>query len=263
MSETLKNVDLSVNKLLKAQQSGEACEPIRSLIGEKDLDLAYKIQNQICQLRVANGARIVGKKIGLTSESVQKQLGVDQPDFGVLFNDMQRNDGETIPWKETMQPKVEAEIAFIINKNLPEKEITMEALIDAIDSAAAAIEIVGSRIDNWNIRITDTIADNASASHFVLGYKRVSLRQLDLVNCKMEMTRNKALVSEGRGSDCLGNPLNATLWLVNKMAALGTPIRKGNVILSGSLGPMSTVEPGDKFTASIEGLGSVSINFGE
>lgn len=263
MTELLNNIDLSVSKLLKAQQSGEACEPIRSIIGEKDLDVAYKIQEQIAKLRVENGARVVGRKVGLTSKVVQQQLGVDQPDFGVLFNDMQRNDGDTILWKETMQPKVEAEIAFIINKNLPEKEITMETLVEAIDSAAAAIEIVGSRIDNWNIRITDTIADNASASHFVLGYKRVSLRNLDLVNCKMEMTKNKDLVAEGRGAECLGNPLNATLWLVNKMASLGTPIRKGNVILSGSLGPMAAVAPGDKISASIEGLGTVSVSFGE
>lgn len=257
------NIELSVKKLLQAQQSGEACEPIRTLIGDQDLKAAYQVQDLISKLRVDNGARIVGRKIGLTSEAVQKQLGVNQPDFGMLFSDMQRNDGETIPWKQTMQPKVEAEVAFILNKHLAKPEISMAELIDAIDSAAVAIEIVGSRIHNWDIRITDTIADNASASHYVMGYKRVGLRKLDLEQCTMQMTRNGEVVSEGIGLNCMGSPLNATLWLANKMAQLSRPLQKGNVILSGALGPMSAVEPGDKFVAKIDGLGEVAINFGE
>ncbi len=263
MEEVLNNIDLSVKKLLRAQQSGEACAPIRTLIGDQDLEAAYRVQDLISKMRIDNGARVVGRKIGLTSKAVQKQLGIDQPDFGMLFSDMQRNDGETIPWKQTMQPKVEAEIAFVFNKSLPEKEISMETLLEVIDSAAVAIEIVGSRIHNWDIGITDTIADNASASHFVLGHKRVGLRNLDLVNCKMELNKNGSLVAQGIGADCLGSPLNATLWLVNKIAQLGRPIQKGNVVLSGALGPMAEVAPGDKITAKVEGLGTVNINFGE
>jgi len=260
----LKNsIDLSVKNLLQARRTGKTCEPIRSLIGDDNIEAAYRVQDMLTKSRIEGGARIVGRKVGLTSLATQQQLGINQPDYGMLFSDMQRNDSDTIPWKETMQPKVEAEIAFVFNKNLPEKEISLEELKDAIDSAAVSIEVVGSRINNWDVGITDTIADNASSSHFVLGHKRVELRKLDLINCKMQMTCNGESVSEGRGADCLGNPLNATLWLVNKMALLGKPIRKGNIVLSGALGPMAVVEPGDKFSATIDGLGSVNVNFGE
>jgi len=235
--------------------------PLRDAIGTKDLDLAYKIQNINTEARLKSGAKIVGTKIGLTSKAVQKQLGVDQPDYGMLFNDMEISNGNSISMQEMMQPKVEAEIAFVLAKDIEKADITIEDLVDAIDYAQPCLEIVGSRIENWNIKITDTIADNASASHFVLGENRKKLTDIDLINCKMIMKKGNETVSQGTGADCLGSPLIATLWLANKMVELGKPLKAGEIILSGALGPMAAVNAGDTIEANFEGLGSVSISF--
>jgi len=249
--------------LREADETKIPCAPMRTVIGIEDIATAYKIQDVNNNLRVEKGGRIVGRKIGLTSKAVQKQLGVDQPDYGALFHDMEVLNGGTIPWNETMQPKVEAEIAFVLSKDLPSADIGTLDVLGAIDYALVSLEIVGSRIENWNIRITDTIADNASASHFVLGHQPMKLNQIDLINCKMVMAKNGDLVSEGKGAACLGSPINATLWLAQTMAKLGTPLKAGDLVLSGALGPMATVEAGDLVTASIDGLGTVSVVFGE
>ena len=155
----------------------------------------------------------------------------------------------------------QAEIGFVLKSDLGLERPTMDSLVAGIEGAIACLEIVGSRIENWNIRITDTIADNASASHFVLGDSVVSLDDVDLVNCMMNMTRNGETVSEGIGSACLGNPLNAALWLAQIMFDFGTPMKGGDIILAGALGPMCPVEAGDRFTASIEGFDQVSVSF--
>lgn len=255
----------TINRLAKQLQEAyatrTACSPLRDEIGVEDLASAYAIQEINNNLLIENGARVVGRKIGLTSKTVQTQLGVNQPDFGVLLDTMEVLNNDSISMTELMQPKVEAEIAFVLGKDLPAYELTVHELISSIDYALAAIEIVGSRIENWNIKITDTIADNASSSHFVVGHQPVKLANLDLVNCKMQMTKNKEFVSEGIGSSCLGSPINATLWLVNKMAKLGTPLKAGEIIFSGALGPMVNVVAGDRFEASFSGLGSVNVNF--
>jgi 2-keto-4-pentenoate hydratase len=250
-------------RLMEAAKSGEVCAPVRDLIGITDLPMAYGAQNIISHARLQAGARLVGRKIGLTSLAVQKQLGVDQPDFGMLFDDMEVMHDGVIPWSELMQPKAEGEIAFVMKQDLPNPSITMSELISAIDYALASIEIVGSRIENWNIRITDTIADNASASHFVLGHRPISLENIDLLNCSMVMTKNGEPVSQGTGADCMGSPLNATLWLAKTMATLGNPLKAGDIVLSGALGAMTPVEPGDKVVAKFDTLGEVSVQFGD
>lgn len=253
----------AAERLIEAAKTGKVCEPVRDLLGTTDLPMAYGAQNIISQARLQAGARIVGRKIGLTSLAVQQQLGVDQPDFGMLFDDMEVMHDGIIPWAEMMQPKVEGEIAFVMKKDLPLASITMADLISAIDYALASLEIVGSRIENWNIRITDTIADNASASHFVLGHRPISLENIDLINCKMIMKKNDEVASEGTGAACMGSPLNATLWLARTMAKLGTPLQAGDIVLSGALGPMSPVVPGDKVSASFDTLGEVAVQFGQ
>lgn len=237
------------------------CSPLREQIGVNDVELAYQIQAINNQILIQNGASITGHKIGLTSKAVQEQLGVDQPDFGMLLDTMEVLNGGTIQMSELMQPKVEAEIAFVLGKDLPNRPVSTVELINAIDYALAAIEIVGSRIKDWNIKITDTIADNASASHYVLGHKPTKLSDFDVINCQMSMTKNGSLASEGKGAACLGSPINATLWLADKMAEIGTPLKAGQVILSGALGKMTTVQAGDTIEASIDGLSSVSVSF--
>lgn len=249
--------------LRTSAESGEPCAPLRDTIGVEDIDLAYRIQKINIDRRIAAGAKRLGYKIGLTSKKVQEQLGVDQPDFGVLLDDMQLNEHSPVSFDLLMQPKAEAEIAFIMAEDLDSEEITTEQLIEAVDYASAAIEVVGSRIENWNIKITDTVADNASASHYVLGEAQVKLADLDLLECKMEFMHNGILASEGKGAACLGSPVNAALWLARKMRAMGNPIQKGDVLLTGALGPMVNIAAGDSCKVSIEGLGHVELKFGE
>lgn len=247
-------------KLLRGAQIDKVpIGPLRHEIGETDIDFAYQIQNINTQHRIDQGARIVGTKIGLTSEVIQKQLGVDQPDFGVLFDDMEVLNGMSISASHLLQPKIEAEIAFIMAEDLDMQNPTIPDLIACIDYLLPALEIVGSRIENWDIRITDTIADNASASHFVLGHSPRTLDEVDIIDCNMKMMKNGNLVSEGKGSACLGSPLNAVLWLANKMMELGQPIEAGEIILSGAVGPMTDIAAGDTINSEIEGFGKVSV----
>lgn len=258
-----RNVEAAAKRLREAAQKGIPCEPIRNLIGMDDLEKAYAVQKINTSLRIAQGARVVGSKIGLTSKAVQKQLGVDQPDFGMLWNDTEILNGGEVSMKHLMQPKAEAEIAFVIGKDLDKDIITSVDVLSAIEYALPSIEVVGSRIANWDIKITDTIADNASASHWVVGHRPVKLDRFDLINCKMKMENNGALVSEGVGKACLGSPINALLWLAQKMKSLGKPMQAGDLILSGAIGPMVAAKAGDNFHVTIEGLGEVSAAFVE
>ncbi|MFC5458761.1 fumarylacetoacetate hydrolase family protein [Massilia niabensis] len=254
--------------VLWAAEGGRVpCAPLRERIlaaaaGADPVAAAYAVQQHNVRRRIEAGARVVGRKIGLTSAAVQAQLGVDSPDFGVLFADMAFGDGEPIPVERTLQPKVEAEIALVLERDLTHERHTFADLISATAYALPAIEVVGSRIGNWDIKLLDTVADNASSGVFVLGSRPVKLGRLDLVNCAMTMERRGEQVSGGSGAACLANPLNAAVWLADMMVLVGTPLRAGDVLLSGALGPMAAVAPGDQFTARIEGLGDVRAVFG-
>lgn len=254
------------DQLWQAAASGQPIAPVRTQIEAAAIDgdllaAAYAVQQLVTQRRLQAGARLVGRKIGLTSLAVQKQLGVDSPDFGALFADMAVGDGEEIAWSRLMQPKVEAEIALVLARDLRHGKHTVADLIGATAYALPAIEVVGSRIANWDIRLLDTVADNASASLFVLGTRPVKLSKLDLAGCGMVMERRGEPVSVGAGAACLGNPLNAAVWLADVLARMGTPLVAGDVLMTGALGPMAVVEPGDVFSAQIEGLGAVRAAF--
>lgn len=255
------------DQLWEAERKSEGMGPVRERIeraaGGGDLiTAAYEVQQINTRRRLEAGARLVGRKIGLTAKAVQRQLGVDQPDFGALFDDMAAGDGEEIAWSRLMQPKVEAEIALVLGRDLDFRRHNIADVISATAYALPAIEVVGSRIANWDIRIADTVADNASASLFVLGTRPVPLSAVDLAACGMSLQRRGEAVSTGTGAACLGNPLNAAVWLADTMARMGTPLRAGDVVLTGALGPMVPVEPGDVLTSQIEGLGSVTAVFG-
>jgi 2-keto-4-pentenoate hydratase len=252
-----KKIEEVAQSLWEAHLAKSTLPPVRETIGADDIETAYAVQEINVKKRIALGEKMTGKKIGLTSFAVQEQLGVDQPDYGVLFNTMAVKNN-TLSFAELVQPKAEAEIAFVMAEDL-DGDINISDLIDAIDYATVSIEIVGSRVANWDIRITDTIADNASASHYILGESMVSLDEIDLVSCKMTLTKNGEIASQGSGKACMDNPLNAALWLAQKMAQQGNPLRKGDVLLSGALGPMVPIVQGDKFEASIEGLGTVKL----
>lgn len=253
-------IEAAAARLRDAQTQGVPCEPVRTLIGDADIAAAYQVQQINNAQRIAQGGVVVGQKIGLTSLAVQKQLGVDQPDFGLLFADTEVKNGGRLLASAILQPKAEAEIAFVMKSDLT-GEITESAVINAIDYAVGAIEIVGSRVLNWDIRITDTVADNASASHFVLGDVKRLVGEVDFAAVKMQLKKNGTLVSEGVGAACLGSPILALQWLAQTFADLGTPLKAGDIVLSGALGPMCAGEAGDTFEAEIEGFGTVTFSF--
>ena len=250
--------------LAEAARTRVACPPVRTLFADGgDLDTAYAVQRLNVRRALDAGRRIVGRKIGLTSVAVQRQLGVDRPDFGALFADMAVPDGGEVPVGRLLQPKVEAEVALVLGDDLPHRECTVVDVLRAVDFALPALEIVDSRVRGWDISLVDTVADNASCGLYVLGATPVPLTALDLRTVPMTMTRGGATVSEGTGADCLGSPLNAAVWLASALAERGEPLRAGDLVLTGALGPMVPAAPGDVFEARVPGLGSVRVGFAE
>lgn len=248
-------------QLSGALRGGVACDPVRPLLEDAGIDAAYAVQHLLSEAAVASGRRVVGRKIGLTSVAVQKQLGVEQPDFGILFDDMEYGSGQEVPLSRLIQPKVEAEIAFVLERDLDVERPALAHVLNAIGYALPAIEIVDSRVRDWKISIFDTIADNASSGLYVLGGSPKKVDAFDLGLCGMSLEKAGEPVSVGCGAACLGNPLNAVVWLARTVARIDRPLRAGDVVLSGALGPMVPVQPGDVFEARISGLGRVTAAF--
>ena len=254
-------VTAAAARIRTAFETRTPCAPLRDLIGAEDVNAAYAVQEISTAARLADGATIVGRKIGLTSLAVQAQLGVDQPDFGMLFSDMAFADGDVLDHTAVLQPRVEAEIAFVLANDLAEGTLDLGQVRAAVGYATAALEICGSRIQDWNISFADTVADNASSGAFVLGTERRSLEEFEPINATMLMTVTGQDDSAGNGAACLGDPLLALQWLAIKAREFGSPLRAGQVILSGALGPMRPIAAGASATAHITGLGSVSVHF--
>ncbi|MEV7865627.1 fumarylacetoacetate hydrolase family protein [Streptomyces sp. NPDC088124] len=247
--------------LADSARSKIPCDPVRVLFDDGDIESAYAVQRLNVRHGLEAGRRAVGRKIGLTSQAVQSQLGVGQPDFGVLFADMEVPEGGEVPAGRLIQPKVEAEVALVLGRDLPHRQCTVVDVLRATDFALPALEIVDSRVCDWDISIVDTVADNASSGLYVLNGTPVPLTALDLASVQMTMTRNGEIVSRGSGADCLGSPLNAVAWLASTLAGLGDPLRAGDLVLTGALGPMAPAVPGDVFEARISALGSVRVGF--
>ena len=250
-------------RLTSAAAERRPCAPPRDLLPAGSLDAAYEVQAAWVSSRIAAGAKVVGRKIGLTNPAVQRQLGVDQPDFGVLLDDMACPADQPADITRTLQPRIEAEIAFVLAHDLADAVIGPADVVAATAHVTAALEIVDSRVADWDISIVDTVADNASSGLFVLGDTRVELTGLDLPGCTMTMRRGGSEVSTGSGAACLGNPLNAVAWLAGTVRDHGRPLRAGEIVLSGALGPMVPVTAGDHFRAVISGIGEVGVSFQE
>lgn len=261
----------AADRLVEATRRGVPCAPVRELVPDGDLADGYEVQ-RLVQAATASDRRRVGRKIGLTSDAVRRQMGVDTPDFGVLFADMAYGDGQPIPVERLLQPCVEAEVAFVLGADLPDRPVTPIDVLCAVEFVVPAIEVCDSRIANWDITLFDTVADNASSGVFVTGATPRRMADAgDLGECTMtlqsggEVVRGGVaggdVISEGTGSACMGHPVNAVVWLADTVAAQGVPLQAGEVVLSGSLGPLVPVQAGTTYEATITGLGSVRAVF--
>ncbi|AVO42184.1 2-oxopent-4-enoate hydratase [Simplicispira suum] len=242
----------------------KACRTVAPLTSRHEgitIEDAYAIQQRMMARRLQAGERVVGKKIGVTSAAVMNMLGVYQPDFGWLTDAMVYNEGEAIAASTLIQPKAEGEIAFVLKKSLKGPGVTAADVLAATEGVMACFEIVDSRIQDWKIKIQDTVADNASCGVFVLGDRLVDPRDVDLVTCGMVLEKNGEIVATGAGAAALGHPANAVAWLANTLGSHGIALEAGEVVLSGSLAIMVPVVAGDNLRVTIGGIGGCSVRF--
>jgi 2-keto-4-pentenoate hydratase len=248
-------------RLRQAERDAVAIPPFAAELGLGNTEAAYAVQAANTKHASDNGRRIVGRKIGLTSQAVQTQLGVDQPDYGTLFADMEVAHGGSIPTARLIWPRVEAEIALVLDRDLSQPDLTLAELMRSVAFAVPALEIVDSRVADWKITIVDTIADNGSSARFVLGLEPRRLCDVELETCGMVLYRDVVPTTVGSGAACLGHPLKSALWLARTMANSGTPLCEGDVVLTGALGPMCDGKAGQHYEARFGGFASVEVTF--
>ncbi|HQE69909.1 MAG TPA: 2-keto-4-pentenoate hydratase [Atopobiaceae bacterium] len=246
--------------LYDAEGTRVAIPPLTEMEPALDIDDAYAIQLANVERVVREGHVISGKKIGLTSQGIQKQLGVDEPDYGHLFAAMDCTDG-SCEIDRLMQPKIEGELAFILKDDLTGGHVTAEDVRAATDYVVAAFEIVDSRVADWKIKLVDTVSDNASSGRYVLGTKKLSLDEVDLPSVRMVLYKNGEVVGEGTGAAVLGDPAVAVAWLANRLWGYGVALKAGEVILSGAFSSAPEAARGDVFTADFGDAGSVTARF--
>ena len=261
MNLSEKQINDLVNQLHQAWENASQIPPITDSVPKITVEEAYQIQLKLMAKRIAEGEAVVGKKIGITAKVVMKMLGVDQPDFGHLMSGMEFQESQSLPFNKFCQPKGEGEIAFLLKKDLTGPGITRDQIIEATECVMPAFEIVDSRIQDWNIKIQDTIADNASAGAFVIGSSRTSLKGLDLATCGMVLKKNGVIIGTGNGAATLDHPLNAVGWLANTLGSLGMSLKAGEIILSGSLSVMFPIQSGDSLEMEIAGAGKTMCHF--
>ena len=248
-------------ELYQALVDAKTVKPLTDRHPDITVEDAYLIQQQLMKLRLQAGEHVIGKKIGVTSKAVMNMLGVYQPDFGYLTDGMVYNEGQAIPMSRLIQPKAEGEIAFVLKKTLKGPGISSADVLAATEGVMACFEIVDSRIQDWKIKIQDTVADNASCGVFVLGDRLVDPRDVDLNTCGMVLEKNGDIVATGAGAAALGAPANAVAWLANTLGRLGIALEAGEVVMSGSLAIMVPVAAGDNLRVTIGGIGSCSVRF--
>ena len=247
--------------LAQAERSREPIAPLTSAFPDIDVVDAYEIQLINIRQRVAEGARVLGHKVGLSSLAMQQMMGVDEPDYGHLLDEMQVFEGTPVKAGRYLYPRVEVEVGFILAADLPGADCTEDDVLAATEALAPSIELIDTRITDWKIALCDTIADNASSAGFVLGEARVSPRELDVKSIDAVLTRNGEVVTEGRSDAVLGNPVTAVAWLARKVESFGVRLRKGDIVLPGSCTRAIDARAGDNFVAEFAGLGSVRLSF--
>ncbi|MED4697345.1 2-keto-4-pentenoate hydratase [Peribacillus frigoritolerans] len=249
------------NYLIEAEQSQKPNNPLTEVEPDLTLDEAYEVQLQVVQEKLSQGVKIVGKKIGLTSRDMQIMYGIDTPDCGHLFENMIVENNHEVSFNDVIQPKIESEIAFVLKKDLKGPNVTIEDVLQATDYVLPSIEIIDSRIKDWNVKLQDTVADNASSGLYVLGDKPVSVDEVNLPDINMKVYQNGQLMKEGIGKNAMEHPAACVAWLANKLAEFDVVLQAGEVILSGALATTIDVVPGDEFTAVFEHLGEVKVKF--
>jgi 2-keto-4-pentenoate hydratase len=251
-------------RLDEAWENREPIAPLSGSDGLEDVERAYEIQSRWSEIRISRGERIIGRKIGLTSFAMQEQIGVSEPDYGSLWESryFPAQGGRTeIPADLLLQPFLEGELAFLIGRPLAGPGVTLQTALAATDALAVAVEVVDSRIEDWDIKLPDTIADNASYGGFTTGPWSRSLRESDLRTIGMLINQNGSQVAEGIGAASLGHPAEAVAWLANKLASFGTSLEPGDIVLSGSLGKAVPVRQGDVFVLEAHGQPPLTVSF--
>jgi 2-keto-4-pentenoate hydratase len=247
--------------LAEAERSRVSIAPLTD--GNPTIDVvdAYEIQLINIRQRVAEGARVVGHKVGLSSKAMQQMMGVDEPDYGHLLDEMQAFEDTPVKAGRYLYPRVEVEVGFVLAEDLPGAGCTEDDVLAATAAFAPSIELVDTRITDWKIKLCDTIADNASSAGFVLGAERVAPKNVDIKSIDAVLTRNGEVVANGRSDAVLGNPVTAVAWLARKVEGFGVRLRKGDIVLPGACTRAIDVRPGDHFVAEFDGLGSVRLTF--
>ncbi len=247
--------------LFEAEKTRNPIAPLTATHPEMTLEDAYAIQMANVAARTAAGAKVIGKKVGLTSKAMQEGLGVNEPDFGHLFSDSVHDEGTPIPLSSLVQPKIEAELAFIMGEEIRGPGVTTADILRCTAAVVPSFEIIGSRIRKWEIRIEDTVADNASGSGVLLGSRLMPVDAVNLKYVGLVLEKNGALLATAAGAAIMGHPARSVAWLANALGRMGTSLQKGEIVLSGSFTQAFPVDAGDVFTATFGGLGSVSIAF--
>ena len=247
--------------LAEAERSRVAIDPLTS--GNPGIDVvdAYEIQLINIRQRVAEGARVIGHKVGLSSKAMQEMMGVDEPDYGHLLDEMQVFEDKPVASGRYLYPRVEVEVGFVLADDLPGEGCTEDDVLAATAAFAPAIELIDTRIKDWKIKLCDTIADNASSAGWVLGEARVSPKDIDIQAIDAVLTRNGEVVAKGRSDAVLGNPVTAVAWLARKVDSFGVRLKAGDIVLPGSCTKAFDATPGDEFVADFDGLGSVRLSF--
>jgi 2-keto-4-pentenoate hydratase len=247
--------------LAEAERSRVAIAPLTTTNPDIDVVDAYEIQLINIRQRVAEGARVIGHKVGLSSKAMQEMMGVDEPDYGHLLDEMAVHQDRPVPSGRYLYPRVEVEVGFVLADDLPGEGCTEDDVLAATAAFAPAIELIDTRITDWKIKLCDTIADNASSAGWVLGEARVSPKDIDIQNIDAVLTRNGEVVAKGRSDAVLGNPVTAVAWLARKVDSFGVRLKAGDIVLPGSCTKALDANSGDDFVADFDGLGSVHLSF--
>ncbi|GEN33259.1 MULTISPECIES: 2-keto-4-pentenoate hydratase [Aneurinibacillus] len=254
-------IELAAKELWEAERNNQPISPLTETYSGFTVEDAYAVQQQVKAWKVEAGARLIGRKIGLTSKAMQNALGVPEPDFGSLYDNMLLPEGTTIPFEQFLQPKVEAELAFIMKEDLQGPGVHFQDVIRATSFIVPAFEIIDSRVRDWKIKIQDTIADNASSGALVLGSRGVFVDELNLRLVGLVLESNGQVVDTAAGAAVLGHPAAAVAWLCNKLAEFGEGLQAGDIVLSGSFTKAYEVKPGSVFSAHFDQIGTVQIGF--